>query len=503
MTEPSAAVESSPSRPVGPATDRVLAIDACRGFALLGIFMVNIGFFSSPLGEMLAPKPPDGETVPNLIAYYITHIFFMGKFYAQFSLLFGIGLILQMTRVESAGRRFAPLYLRRLFFLLALGFAHAIFMWYGDILFTYAVAGVALLIFRKARPRTLLILSLALVLFTFVVTAAFSALALLAPQPGAAAAQVAGSDATPTADAGSPSATPPETDSPASEQPATGEQPAPAPGEPAAGEGPAPDASTPGPSPPPANPTPAEIAKDPSRSPVERLIAGFKSGLVTDPSSPIWMQAERDAYAKGDFGQAIGIRAITWASMITFELIGFGWHVLAMFFLGAALHKWGLFDPARIDWHRRFVRWGVFAGIPIAIVGTLVPKFTTNVFVIGTIGGVCQYTAGPLMGLMYIGLITLAVHHGVARWLTDAVSSVGRMALTNYLLQTVIATSIFYWYGLGYFDQVSGPACMGIVVGVYVVQVIFSNLWLSFFRFGPMEWLWRTFTYLHVPPLLR
>lgn len=498
--------------PVGPAVDRIGAIDACRGFALLGIFMVNIGFFSSPLGEMVAPTPPEGESASDLVAYYITHIFFMGKFYAQFSLLFGIGLILQMTRVQSAGRRFVPLYLRRLVFLLILGFVHAIFMWYGDILFTYAIAGVALLIFRKARPRTLLLLSLVLVLFTFLVTAAFSAFALLGPQPGQTSAQVADAGADRPADAGSLPVTPPAADSspdssPDSPPDSPTTQPAPA-EQPASDPPPAPDQPPPGASTPAAptnaaGPTPAQIANDPSRSPVDRLLAGFQSGLVTDPSSPIWMQAERDAYGKGDFGQALGIRAITWASMIVFELIGFGWHVVAMFFLGAALLKWGLFDPARIHWHRRFVLWGLLAGIPIAVIGTLVPKFTENLFIIGTVGGVCQYTAGPLMGLMYIGLTTLAVHHGFARWLTDAVSSVGRMALTNYLLQTVIATSIFYWYGLGYFDQVPGLICIGIVVGVYVVQVIFSNLWLSFFRFGPMEWLWRTFTYLNIPPLLR
>jgi uncharacterized protein len=77
------------------------------------------------------------------------------------------------------------------------------------------------------------------------------------------------------------------------------------------------------------------------------------------------------------------------------------------------------------------------------------------------------------------------------------------MALTNYLMQSVIATTIFYYYGLGLFGQTTEVQRIGIVFAVYLLQLLLSVLWLRVFRFGPMEWLWRSLTYLRPQPLLR
>ncbi|MFI4862531.1 MAG: DUF418 domain-containing protein [Phycisphaerales bacterium JB063] len=80
---------------------------------------------------------------------------------------------------------------------------------------------------------------------------------------------------------------------------------------------------------------------------------------------------------------------------------------------------------------------------------------------------------------------------------------VGRMALTNYLAQTVVVTFIFYGHGLGYFAKLERPAMFAIVLGVWALQLVWSPLWLARFRFGPMEWVWRSLTYLRPQPLLR
>ncbi|OYR81679.1 hypothetical protein DJ71_13160, partial [Halorubrum sp. E3] len=101
----------------------------------------------------------------------------------------------------------------------------------------------------------------------------------------------------------------------------------------------------------------------------------------------------------------------------------------------------------------------------------------------------------------YVGLITLFVRWRGEGIVTRALAAVGRTAFTNYLLQTVIATTIFYGHGLGLFGYVSRVEAMGIVVGIWAVQVVLSVLWLRYFRFGPVEWVWRTLTYGERQPM--
>lgn len=77
------------------------------------------------------------------------------------------------------------------------------------------------------------------------------------------------------------------------------------------------------------------------------------------------------------------------------------------------------------------------------------------------------------------------------------------MALTNYLLQSLVCTWIFYSYGLGYFEQLPRVWQPPFALALFALQVVLSRLWLRWFRFGPMEWLWRSVTYLRVPPMRR
>jgi uncharacterized protein len=83
------------------------------------------------------------------------------------------------------------------------------------------------------------------------------------------------------------------------------------------------------------------------------------------------------------------------------------------------------------------------------------------------------------------------------RWLAPA----GRMALTNYLLQSVVGTLLFYQYGLGLWGQVSRAWQFALVIAVFALQLVFSRWWLRRFRFGPVEWLWRWATYGHRPAM--
>ena len=87
--------------------------------------------------------------------------------------------------------------------------------------------------------------------------------------------------------------------------------------------------------------------------------------------------------------------------------------------------------------------------------------------------------------------------------LTRPFAAVGRTALTNYLLQTVLCTTIFYGHGLGWFGSVDRLGQLGVVFGVWTVQLIVSPLWLKRFRYGPAEWAWRSLTYGKLLPLRR
>ena len=136
--------------------ERIQIVDILRGFALFGILFVNMTIFSRPIQAILFPIDP---TTPwfDLAAEWLIHFLGEGKFYALFSMLFGLGLTLQMERIEGRGGRFVPLYLRRLLVLLGIGIVHAFLIWMGDILIMYALLGFLLILFRKAKPRTLLV----------------------------------------------------------------------------------------------------------------------------------------------------------------------------------------------------------------------------------------------------------------------------------------------------------------------------------------------------------
>ncbi|MFI6576885.1 DUF418 domain-containing protein [Nocardiopsis sp. NPDC050513] len=135
------------------ATARIPQVDALRGFALLGILIVNIGYLASAYHgsgiEDPAFRSPLDQAVRAVVA-----VFFEAKFFLLFSFLFGYSLTLQTDSAERRGVRFVPRFLRRLSGLFVLGAVHAVLLFPGDILTTYALLGVVLLTLRRLQPRT-------------------------------------------------------------------------------------------------------------------------------------------------------------------------------------------------------------------------------------------------------------------------------------------------------------------------------------------------------------
>jgi uncharacterized protein len=116
---------------------------------------------------------------------------------------------------------------------------------------------------------------------------------------------------------------------------------------------------------------------------------------------------------------------------------------------------------------------------------------------------VAQGIGAPLLSLAYASAICLLALRPAWHRVLHALAPVGQMALTNYLLESIIATLIFYGYGLGLFGQV-GPA-LGLVltVVIFLLLIPFSHWWMKRFRYGPAEWLWRSMTYLKLQPMRR
>lgn len=151
-TEPAAA------GPVVPG-ERLLALDALRGVGVLGILVMNIYAFAMPFAAYTNPFAWGGTEFHNLATWFATHILFDQKFMSIFSMLFGAGIVLMSERADARGASFAGIYYRRMFWLMVIGLVHAYLIWFGDILFFYAVTGMVVFLFRRRTPRTLIVIA--------------------------------------------------------------------------------------------------------------------------------------------------------------------------------------------------------------------------------------------------------------------------------------------------------------------------------------------------------
>jgi len=115
--------------------------------------------------------------------------------------------------------------------------------------------------------------------------------------------------------------------------------------------------------------------------------------------------------------------------------------------------------------------------------------------------GAGQSLASVTLALAYACFIIAAASMPLGLKLLDWAAPLGRMAFTNYLLQSLIFGWVFYGYGLGLFGKLGSAAALMIGVAVYVAQVIISRWWLARFNFGPVEWLWRTLMYGQKQPM--
>jgi uncharacterized protein len=141
--------------------DRIAALDLVRGFAVLGILAINIAGFAGPMIAATTPHLPHPASLADEIAFAASFLLFEGKMRALFTILFGASMLLFLDRAEAAGRDGGALQMRRLGWLALFGYAHFALIWWGDILFTYALCGIVAMMFRFLPAKSLAACALA------------------------------------------------------------------------------------------------------------------------------------------------------------------------------------------------------------------------------------------------------------------------------------------------------------------------------------------------------
>ncbi|GAB2577541.1 DUF418 domain-containing protein [Spirosoma areae] len=410
-----------------------------RGMALLGILLMNIPYFGQAFQLETEPLLRPGST-DHTVFTFIT-IAFEGKMRALFSMLFGAGILIFIGRKETEGTSNpADFYYRRLLWMVLFGVIHEyVLMWVGDILFDYAIAGLFLFPFRNLKPRQLLIFGLVCI-------------AIGGIKNERRQLELRDKRANYLQTVSLEKAHKKLTD-----------------------------------------------AQKKDKEAWEKVIKNFRP----DPKEVAeFTQNMRSGY--GTVYKTLEPENIRFHS--TFLYLGI-WDVLSMMLLGMALFKWGFFSnklPTRTYWLTLLVGYGV--GFPLSMVDlSLFQQLVTNPALFADTQwispGLGYDTQRALIGIGHASLLLLIYRSGVLSWLMQALSNVGQMAFSNYILQTLCCTLFFNGYGLGYFGKLPYHQLYYVVGVVWVINLLFSAIWLQFFRFGPLEWGWRSLTYWQRQPM--
>ena len=217
------------------------------------------------------------------------------------------------------------------------------------------------------------------------------------------------------------------------------------------------------------------------------------------------LNREIDAY-RGGFSDVFWVRLPMSILMQTqaFLFMMF-WRIFGIMLIGMGLMKSGFLTGDKSP--RIYLTWmiiGYVIGLPIVYYGMISAIAHDFDFLWYLICGEhFNYLASILVALANISLIIMLYKKGLLVWLTARLQSVGRMALSNYLVHTLVFTTVFYGYGFGLFGRLERFPLFLMVLAMWAVQMLYSPWWLERFRFGPAEWLWRSLTYWKRQPMRR
>lgn len=421
---------------------RIQTLDVIRGFAVLGILLINIMGFAMPFESvpLRAAGLPQGSL--DFRSYELMEVVISGTCRALFSMLFGAGMLLFTAKKETfaSGYTIADFYYRRLLWLLLFGLLNAyVLLWVGDILYGYALCGLVLFPFRRLKPGQLLLVAGLCLAFAFG-KGTWKGLEQGQARAGYLAA------------------------------------------------------------------VQAEQQKQPLTAGQQAAKAAWQNveqGTKVDPKA----EAEDIAKRRMGYGTVFATLLplnVWWESAHFYNAL---WDYLIMMFLGMALFKWGFLSN---QWATRSYVLALVLGYGIGLpLGYLAFRsfvaFVHNPGAAFDGGGVpwqaFSHVQRGCVALGHASLLLLVYRSGALPWLMRGLASVGQLAFTNYLMQTIIGTLVFNGYGLGYFDKLAFHECYYLAAAICLFQFVFSVVWLRYFRFGPLEWIWRSLTYWQRQPM--
>ena len=383
------------------ARERHVILDALRGTALMGIALANYPEFA--LWTFLSPEQQAGMPTAGVdsVIRYLQYLLIDGKFYTIFSVLFGIGFSLILSRHSMS------LFLRRMVILAVIGFCHMMFVWSGDILLLYAIGGLLLPLFIRLHDKTLLWIA---------------AFLILLPVGLDALTEFYGVDIS----------------------------------------GPFYDAW---------------------------WVKASEQG-ITEDNFASWLR-DADSYPQMFAFLIQGAYERIWEFVNGHRLP----KVLALFILGYLIGKHRFY--ARLDKLplKQLGGWTLAIGLPSSL---LYAWSATHDHPCGlTIHSLLYAVSVIPLAFAYITGICLlyTLYYTKMKPAFSFLAASGRMALTNYISQSLIGVLLFYGLGMGLGTSMGLVSIEMTALGVFFLLVLLSRLWLRFFLFGPLEWIWRMLTY--------
>ena len=415
---------------------RLHILDALRGVALLGILLMNILWFGMPEQAVEDLRVRGEFNGPNYWSWWIIEVFFHGTMRGMFSLLFGASAILILeqyafkTSLDSAAEFFS----RRLVVLFVFGLFNAyLLLWPGDILYTYALAGMFILPFYRLPVKRLLIIAgIVMVLFSI-------------KQSWSKQKPVRMKDA-------------------------------------------------------------ADMALTTDTT-VAPLSAAQKADIET------WQSFEHEhsvehkrmvdedqiACTQGDFWTFFAYSAsISYFLETDFVYNFFFLDAFSFMLIGMALYRLGVLTGKRSKLFYLLLSFiGFLIGFPIYyLAASAKVTYGFDPYSLAVNHPLVLEQFGRLgLTLGYVGLLNLLFQLPLTSWLTHLLSPVGRLAFTNYLLQSIIGGLLFSGFAFGLFNKLERFELYYVVGAVWVFQLLFSHVWVRIFTFGPFEWLWRSATH--------
>jgi uncharacterized protein len=379
---------------------RILTLDVLRGVAILGILLANIEFFAQPEFEQVLLLSSQQRSPLEAWTTAAMNAFVNGKFRTMLAVLFGVGVWLQFEKRRAIPNAWPGGYWKRTFYLAMIGLFHGVFIWWGDILFNYAIAAFLASLFVALEDR-----KLKLVMIGTWAAGMFFGVCMLG---------------------------------------------------------------------------------------LVQLMTGRQAADVSDTVPLLFSsQRELEVFGAGSYWEQLGLRSAYFGVSMVGSLTYLLW-LMPFFFLGILFGRWRLMQ----DWRARpktfrFLLWtGLGIGLPLNLLSFLTPGTPyQTAFDVGV-----EILWGPILSVgLLMGLIAWT-QSGRLMPVQRTLANVGRMALSNYIGQSIVCSILFYSWGIGLFGRLDIFEQLSVVAGVWGVNLGVSFLWLKRYTMGPLEWLWRCAT---------